>query len=157
MAVNELRPFDDPRLLEQVTTAESDESDDGIHGPLSPKRICDEFLSLLAVCNEVIPDFPDCEKNCMEKGVMHAKSYLCDAPVIYQSASPDENALVAAAKRLQYYLHVKKKNSIKIKLNVGVMKMGTDLYKEKRVGIDRKIETRQEDKTSFCVFRFCLG
>ena len=59
----------------------------------------DHFLTTLAVCHTVIPEFPACDIP-----HVHAKA-KCNSEVKYQAASPDELALVLAAKTFQYYFH----------------------------------------------------
>ncbi len=87
--------FEDNRLLHYVTNE------------VTEKTMCDEFLTLLAVCHDVIAEYPGCahEKAAPDaSGHVHVHGFdLCTTPVAYQAASPDEKALVEAAKDLQYY------------------------------------------------------
>lgn len=65
----------------------------------SEKEI-DQFLTALAVCHTVIPEFPTCEQDHEEHTYPN-----CKAKVKYQAASPDELALVLAAVDAQYYFY----------------------------------------------------
>ncbi len=76
--------FDDPSLLENLTRHDT-------------KDIIHEFLIMLAVCHTVIPE-----------------TDTKDGSVVYLASSPDEEALVAAAKALGYYFHVKQQKIITI-------------------------------------------
>jgi len=88
-------PFKDPALVQQLLT-----------NPNASRQI-DSFLTLLSVCHTVVPDylcdqehihcFPDCK-------------FLPD----YQAASPDEKALVVAAKNCQYYFYHREPKTIQI-------------------------------------------
>eukprot|EP00762_Andalucia_godoyi_P000403 ANDGO_03252.mRNA.1 Phospholipid-transporting ATPase 3 len=60
-----------------------------------------EFLTLLAVCHTVIPEG---DPKTPEK-------------MIYQAASPDEAALVAAAKNLGFYFHTRTPHSVFVRVN----------------------------------------
>ena len=61
--------------------------------------IVDQYLTLLATCHTVLPDFPACEK----EHVHNLLGGVCQHPVVYQASSPDEKALVLAAKNQGYY------------------------------------------------------
>jgi len=79
----------------------------------------DNFLTCLAVCHNVIPDYPETAEEIvpiMEGGkqsVMRTKtvtSYSHErdcvvSPPKYQASSPDEQAFVIFCKNLQYYFH----------------------------------------------------
>jgi magnesium-transporting ATPase (P-type) len=82
-------PFRDASLLKNLVDA-----------PTSPAaRTINEFMTLLATCHTVIADFPGC-------GTDHIhRHHECIVPVTYQAASPDEKALVLAAKNNQYYFY----------------------------------------------------
>uniref|UniRef100_A0A7S3LVN7 Phospholipid-transporting ATPase n=1 Tax=Palpitomonas bilix TaxID=652834 RepID=A0A7S3LVN7_9EUKA len=67
--------FDDPRLLARLNSMDAKDEDD--------KVLINEFLTLLSVCHTVIPEVKE--------------GQLC-----YQAASPDEGALVSAARCLGY-------------------------------------------------------
>jgi phospholipid-transporting ATPase len=62
-------------------------------------EVIDQFLTLLAVCHTVIPEYPGCDIN-----HVHAVEG-CDSQVKFQAASPDELALVLAAQDTQYFFH----------------------------------------------------
>jgi phospholipid-transporting ATPase len=80
-------PFRDASLLKNLMAASAS------------SRSINEFLTLLATCHTVIADFPGC-------GTEHIhRHHECIVPVQYQAASPDEKALVLAAKNNQYYFY----------------------------------------------------
>lgn len=62
----------------------------------STAEVIREFLSLLAVCHTVIPDKQD------------------DGSIVYQAASPDENALVSAAKFFGFEFHTRTPKTITV-------------------------------------------
>jgi magnesium-transporting ATPase (P-type) len=83
--------FDDPRLLHELTSAAA-----------APARraLINEYLTLLATCNSVVPGFEGCTAD-----HMHAlPGSGCSGKLKYQAASPDELALVEAALDEQYFL-----------------------------------------------------
>lgn len=65
----------------------------------SESKIIDEFLTLLATCHTVIPEFQ------------------ADGSIKYQAASPDEGALVDGGAQLGYKFLIRKPNSVTILLN----------------------------------------
>eukprot|EP00455_Lapot_gusevi_P036920 TRINITY_DN4116_c0_g3_i2.p1 TRINITY_DN4116_c0_g3~~TRINITY_DN4116_c0_g3_i2.p1 ORF type:complete len:1260 (-),score=363.04 TRINITY_DN4116_c0_g3_i2:462-4241(-) len=91
--------FEDNRLLENLIT-----------GHKSAPMI-NEFLTLLAACHTVIPEYPGCahekkgaDPQVQAPGPKHVHGLdQCTVGVQYQAASPDEKALVEAAKSFQYY------------------------------------------------------
>ncbi|CCE64475.1 hypothetical protein TPHA_0H02720 [Tetrapisispora phaffii CBS 4417] len=76
------------RTFDDMKHRLSDNDDEG--------RVIDNFLTLLATCHTVIPEFQE------------------DGSVKYQAASPDEGALVQGAADLGYKFLVRKPNSISI-------------------------------------------
>lgn len=67
--------------------------------------LCDEFLTLLSCCHAVLAEYPKCsltESPDKNGPHIHGK-HPCNAPSVYQAASPDDKALVDAAKEQQYY------------------------------------------------------
>jgi len=68
-----------------------------------------EFLRNLSICHSVIPEKPRAE-NSKEEETTHE---VCR----YQATSPDEKALVIAAKHLGYFFHSRKMNEILVKIN----------------------------------------
>jgi magnesium-transporting ATPase (P-type) len=69
----------------------------------------DKFLTLLSVCHTVLPDFP----GCMREHV-HTLDENCKFAVVYQASSPDEKALVEAAKNQGYYFYHREPAQIKV-------------------------------------------
>lgn len=74
----------DDRLINNLTSGHS------------TAEVIREFLSLLAVCHTVIPDKQD------------------DGSIVYQASSPDENALVAAAKHFGFEFHTRTPKTITV-------------------------------------------
>lgn len=71
-------------------------SKDRAHASIS---IADQYLTLLATCHTVLPDFPACSQEHVHTLMLG----VCPHPVVYQASSPDEKALVLAAKNQGYY------------------------------------------------------
>eukprot|EP00456_Euglypha_rotunda_P056333 TRINITY_DN4623_c0_g1_i3.p1 TRINITY_DN4623_c0_g1~~TRINITY_DN4623_c0_g1_i3.p1 ORF type:complete len:731 (-),score=111.22 TRINITY_DN4623_c0_g1_i3:24-2075(-) len=65
----------------------------------------DEFLTSLATCHSVLPDFPTCSNSQVHQVEDVHRYEDCKSEVDYQAASPDEKALVIAAKNNQYYYY----------------------------------------------------
>lgn len=74
---------------------------DELQSALPDLPIAREFLTLLAVCHTVIPEYTD------------------DGKLIYQASSPDEGALVKGARQLGYTFTTRRPRSVTIKLPDG--------------------------------------
>eukprot|EP00808_Paulinella_micropora_P008457 g73078.t1 len=74
----------------------------------SDMQVANEFLTLLATCHTVMPDYPSCK-------LEHDHSTTCHAQPNFQAASLDERALVMAASNMQYFFY----GTLPTKLSVG--------------------------------------
>jgi phospholipid-transporting ATPase len=72
--------------------------------------IVNEFLTLLSVCHSVLPVV-----KAPKEAVDEMKFDMKRSPIEYQAASPDEQALVVAAKNLQYYYFRRIAKNIKLR------------------------------------------
>jgi phospholipid-transporting ATPase len=87
--------FEDNRLLDGLLNGHQDAA------------LFDRYLTALCICHDVIAEYPGCEFEFadpakLDKPHVHGRDQ-CTVAVNYQAASPDEKALVEAARDLQYY------------------------------------------------------
>jgi len=93
-------PFNDPRMGRALLDGRQHGYGHGRKTSTGTDPQCiDDFLTLLATCHTVLPNFPTCEQG----HSIHVYGENCDASVSYQAASPDEKALVLAAKNEGFY------------------------------------------------------
>lgn len=98
--------FDDPRLLAELRAG----------GPKS--EAIHEFLLCLAICHSVIPTRKR-QQGGSEKGLSAAPTPAsCDEvdTIVYQASSPDEAALVLAAKCLGFYFKSRSGDTITVRI-----------------------------------------
>eukprot|EP01087_Luapelamoeba_hula_P010089 TRINITY_DN2655_c0_g3_i1.p1 TRINITY_DN2655_c0_g3~~TRINITY_DN2655_c0_g3_i1.p1 ORF type:complete len:1296 (-),score=220.20 TRINITY_DN2655_c0_g3_i1:95-3982(-) len=84
--------------------------EDEAHESNKPLR---EFLTVLAVCHTVIPEEVKDELEYAEEDAADMPDVL-KRTIRYQASSPDESALVAAAKHFGYFFHTRSHNTVTV-------------------------------------------